>query len=266
MRITTWNINSVRLRAGLLPHLVKAHDPDVICLQETKVQDAQFPHEAFEELGYVHRHIHGQKAYNGVAILSRLPFAETGIVHWADKEDRRHCHVVMENGLEVHNFYIPAGGDEPNPDINEKFAHKLQFLDEMADWAKGRARDDLKAVLVGDFNIAPSENDVWSHKQLRNVVSHTETEIIRLAAVQRAGNFTDAIRAHLPEPEKIFTWWSYRSKDWRKGNRGRRLDHIWTTPALDAALGEVQVDVDARDWEKPSDHVPVTLQLKLEGL
>ena len=261
MRVTTWNINSVRLRIGLMPHLIRAQNPDVICLQETKTPDDAFPHKTFEELGFVHRHIHGMKGYNGVAIVSKRPFADVGTRDWAGKQDCRHCFVVFDAGVEVHNFYIPAGGDEPDPAINEKFAHKLRFLEDLCDWWRDRRHADLKSVLLGDFNIAPSENDVWSHKQLRNTVSHTEPEITRLAALQRSGDFIDAVRKICPEPEKLYSWWSYRAKDWRQSARGRRLDHIWVTPALADAVTGAEIEVDARDWLKPSDHVPVTVTL-----
>ena len=261
MRLTTWNINSVRLRIGLMKNLVKARDPDVICLQETKTPDDAFPHKAFEELGFVHRHIQGMKGYNGVAIVSKRPFADAGTRDWVGRQDCRHCFVVFEDGVEVHNFYIPAGGDEPDPEKNDKFAHKLQFLEDLCDWWRDRRHPDLKSILAGDFNIAPSQNDVWSHTQLRNTVSHTEPEITRLAAFRRSGDFIDAVRKIHPEPEKLYSWWSYRAKDWRKSNRGRRLDHIWVTPALADAVTGAEIDLDARDWIKPSDHVPVTVTL-----
>ena len=125
-----------------------------------------------------------------------------------------------------------------------------------------------KSVLVGDFNVAPGEHDVWSHKQLLKVVSHTPVEVEALAKVQAAHDWTDVARALTPEDEKLYSWWSYRARDWKKSNRGRRLDHIWVSPALkDAATKKgragFKIHEDCRSWERPSDHAPVSLKLAL---
>jgi hypothetical protein len=142
-------------------------------------------------------------------------------------------------GIELHNFYIPAGGDEPDVETNPRFAHKMEFLARTTDYFAARNTSQDKIVILGDFNIAPYEHDVWSHKQLLKVVSHTPGEVDALNAMLAAGDFIDVAREIIPEPEKIYTWWSYRSKDYRASNRGRRLDHIWVTPALkDAALAK----------------------------
>src|ERR1051325_6718276 len=181
MKLATWNINSVRLRLNLVTRFLRAHQPDVLCLQETKVVDWLFPRRRLAELGYVHQAIRGQKGYHGVAILSRLPFARIEGKDFCGKQDCRHVAVTFENGLELHNFYVPAGGDLPDPAANPKFAHKLQFLDEMTAWFASRRRSADQLILVGDLNIAPLESDVWSHKQLLDVVSHTPVEVARLA-------------------------------------------------------------------------------------
>tara|TARA_B100000674_G_scaffold462948_1_gene443443 strand:+ start:9522 stop:10337 length:816 start_codon:yes stop_codon:yes gene_type:complete len=265
LKIVSWNINSVRLRIEQVIKFLEDQQPDALCLQELKCPDEHFPHDAFEAAGYVHRHNHGMKSYNGVAIISRLPFVETDIKHFCGKEDRRHCMAKFENGVELHNFYIPAGGDEPDPAINEKFAHKLSFIDEMTSWWSDRraADPDRKAVLVGDFNIAPSENDVWSHKQLLKVVSHTPVEVEILEKFRQSGDFIDAVREVVPEPEKLFSWWSYRARDWRASNKGRRLDHVWMTPNMAGTVRTASVYDLARDWEKPSDHAPVVVEFNL---
>ncbi len=260
MRIVTWNINSVRLRAPLVQRLAAEIAPDVLCLQETKVVDDLFPHDALADL-YPHRHVRGMKSYNGVAILSRIPFQKIGGRDWCGRTDARHVSVTFAGGVELHDFYVPSGGDEPDPDINEKFAHKLQFLDEMAAWWRDQARPRAKRILVGDLNIAPLETDVWSHKQLLDVVSHTPVEVDRLAQVQAAHGWVDAVRHFVPESEQLYTWWSYRARDWRASNRGRRLDHIWVTPPLTKKLEAASVFADARDWPKASDHVPVVVDL-----
>src|SRR5262249_29496958 len=125
LKLATWNINSVRLRASLVRRFLKAHGPDLLCLQEIKTPDAFFPGTVFKKLGYVHQAVKGQKGYHGVAILSRLPFKKTESLSFCGKDDSRHMSVVLENGLELHNFYVPAGGDIPDPKLNPKFAHKL---------------------------------------------------------------------------------------------------------------------------------------------
>ncbi|SMH56023.1 exodeoxyribonuclease III [Azospirillum agricola] len=262
MRIATWNINSVRMRLDLLFRLMEEERPDVICLQETKVVDADFPLAPIVERGYAHTHIHGMKSYNGVAILSRLPFESHDVRHWCGKQDCRHALAHLPGGIELHSVYIPAGGDIPDPAVNEKFAHKLRFLDEMTDWLRTQRSPDRRMVLVGDLNIAPLEQDVWSHKELLSVVSHTPIEVEKLTAMQNSVGWVDAMRHFVPPDEKLYTWWSYRAKDWAASNRGRRLDHVWVTPPLKDALRGQRVLRDARGWEpKPSDHVPVIVDL-----
>ena len=191
MRIATWNINSVRLRINKVAEFAKANNPDIICLQETKVVDDLFPLKAVLEMGYPHIAINGMKSYNGVAILSRFP---------------------------------------------------------------------LKNV---QLNIAPLETDVWSHKQLLKVVSHTPVEVDKLRKVQHTLNWTDAVRHFIPEDETLFSWWSYRARDWDKSDRGRRLDHVWVTPPLKNRLKSATVLRAARGGEKPSDHVPVIVDFEL---
>jgi len=264
VRIATWNINSVRLRLPLVLRLLEEHAPDVLCLQETKCIDDAFPLKDFAAAGYQHAHIHGMKSYNGVAILSKLPLEGKAIQHWCEKQDCRHVTAMLPGGVELHNFYIPAGGDIPDPAVNDKFAHKLRFVDEMAEWFPRERSSDRKMVLVGDLNIAPLEHDVWSHKQLLDVISHTPIEVEKFTAMQRSVGWVDAIRHFVPEPEKVYTWWSYRAADWAASDRGRRLDHIWVTQPLAPALKGYKILRDARGWEpKPSDHVPVMLDLDL---
>ena len=264
LRIATWNINSIRIRTHLIEQLVKGHNPDIICLQETKCPNDQFPEKFFRSLGYDHFAINGQKGYHGVATISRVPFEATNAKEFCGKGDSRHISTTIKRGVEIHNFYVPAGGDIPDTDKNEKFAHKLDFLQEMTAWFKGRrGKKTNKLVMVGDLNIAPLEHDVWSHKQLLKVVSHTPVEVDHLAAVQNSHSWIDVTRSENPEPEKLFTWWSYRSPDWTKNDRGRRLDHIWVTPALEKQASNVEIVRDARSWERPSDHVPVLMSLKI---
>ena len=256
----SWNINSVRLRAPIVVQMAAESGADVICLQETKCPDEAFPFKVFHKAGFDYIHIHGMKAYNGLAILSKIPFDSVEIHHRVGKQDCRHIEATV-NGVEIHNLYIPAGGDEPDPVINEKYKHKLDFVDEMADfWGKKRSKDS-KIVALGDFNIAPHEHDVWSSKQLRNVVSHTEPEITSLLKMQDIIGFVDVARHFIPMDEKSYSWWSYRNKDWKKSNRGRRLDHIWVTKPLEEMLQNYKVFSHARDWVKPSDHAPIMIEI-----
>ena len=263
MRIATWNINSVRLRINRVAAFAQANSPDIICLQETKVMDDLFPLEAVQGMGYSHVAISGMKSYNGVAILSRVPLKNVTRRDWCGKSDCRHISATVPGGVEVHNFYVPAGGDEPDRKKNEKFGHKLDFLDEMTGWFMANRTKRKKMVLVGDLNIAPLETDVWSHKQLLKVVSHTPIEVEKLGNLQETLNWTDAVRQFTPEEEKLFSWWSYRARDWDSSDRGRRLDHVWVTPPLKKTLKGATVLREARGGEKPSDHVPVIVDFEL---
>jgi len=266
VKITTWNINSVRLRMPLVARFLKEKAPDVLCLQETKCRDAEFPSSDFRALGYGHLAINGQKGYHGVAIASKRPLRLLGKRDFCDKGDARHVAAEVEakgGPIVVHNFYVPAGGDEPDAAINPKFAHKLDFLDEMRAWMTRERVSDGRVALVGDLNIAPLEHDVWSHKALLKVVSHTPIEVEKLNAVFHAGAWIDAMRHFVPAQEKLYTWWSYRASDWAASDRGRRLDHILVSQALGGALKELDVLRAARGWERPSDHVPTTVELAL---
>jgi exodeoxyribonuclease-3 len=263
LRITSWNANSVRLREAVLTRIVDEIRPDVLCLQETKVEDRIFPVQLAERLGFPFHYLHGQKAYHGVAVLSRLPLVDCTFHRWCGIDHSRHAVVGLPGGIELHNLYIPAGGDVPDRARNPKFAHKLDMLAELASWFETHRADSRKLVVLGDLNIAPLETDVWSHRQLLDVVSHTPVEVAALGRLQASHGFVDAIRAIIPPQQKLYSWWSYRAEDWEKSDRGRRLDHIWLSPALAPALRDAHIRRDARGWEKPSDHVPVTVDLDI---
>lgn len=264
LRLSTWNINSVRLRIEQVEKFVDEVQPDVLCLQEIKVETLKFPQKAFRKMGYTHMAVAGQKGYHGVAILSRVPLEQQTQINWCAKGDARHTQVTLPGGVELHNFYVPAGGDEPDPVSNDKFAHKLDFVDEMTrHFGSIKAGRNKPMIIVGDLNIAPLECDVWSHKQLLKVVSHTPVEVEKLTEVQNSLDFVDAVRHFIPPPEPVFSWWSYRSKDWRASNRGRRLDHIWVTPVLKDSLESISLQGHTRDWARPSDHIPITVELDI---
>lgn len=260
MKLITWNINSVRLRLPLLLHVLKTERPDVVCLQETKCPDEAFPMDTVNRAGYI-AHINGMKSYNGVAILSRTAIDAPKIHPRAGRHDCRHISGVID-GITIHNIYIPAGGDIPDRNINEKFGHKLDFIDDVGTWFARTHKKDARAVVMGDFNVAPMEHDVWSHRALLDVVSHTPIEVEKLTRFQNQLGWVDTSRAFVPPDEKCYTWWSYRNQDWKKSNRGRRLDHVWVTPALQPALRKHKIMVQARDFDKPSDHVPVVVELR----
>jgi exodeoxyribonuclease III len=269
LSIATWNINSVRLRHDLVAQFAAGHRPDILCLQETKVPDDRFPLKDLQKLGYPFIAFAGQKGYNGVAILSKFPFSAEERKPMCGRDDARHIAVTLSAeakaaaGLTIHNFYVPAGGDVADPDANPKFAHKLQFLAEMTQWSETIATIAAPSVMVGDLNIAPHEHDVWSHKQLLDVVSHTPVETQGLLAMQAAGAWIDAVRVHKPLSEKVYSWWSYRAADWNAANKGRRLDHVWLSSGLSGALREAMILREARGWERPSDHVPVVAMLEM---
>lgn len=265
MRILTWNINSVRLRLPLLAALLKKERPDVFCLQETKTEDQFFPVDALCDLGYTHHHFTGIKSYNGVAIFSRHPLDQKSIYKRCGRDDARHISARIKDksgSFELHNIYIPAGGYEADPDTNDKFKHKLDFIDELAKWFGKERNAKAPMIAVGDLNVAPFENDVWDHKKMLSVVSHTPMETSRFAKFKEAVGFIDAIRHFVPEDKKLYSWWSYRAPDWETADKGRRLDHILVTKKLEGRLKGQKTLRDARGWTQPSDHVPVILDLK----
>jgi len=235
---------------------------DIICLQELKAQQEQIDIDAFIKLGYKYSYIRGEKAYNGVGIFSKIPLTNIQMLDFGGNNQARHIMGVLPNGTELHNFYVPAGRDEPDPINNPSFAHKLQYMDDIIEyWNK---RKNVSVIILGDLNIAPYEHDVWSHKQLLKVISHTPLETERMGKLKDTQNFIDSGRHFVDMNEKLYSWWSYRNKDWKKSNRGRRLDHIWLTPDLGDKLISYNGWSAARDWVKPSDHVPITIEVDLE--
>ena len=266
LRVASWNINSVRLRAEQVARFVAEQSVDVICLQEIKCREAEFPTAAFVEAGLPHLRIAGQKGWHGVAIASRLPIADAPALDVCREAHARAVGAVIK-GVEIQNFYIPAGGDIPDRGLNAKFDHKLDFFERLT--AEMSRRDPAAPLIIaGDFNVAPGENDVWNHKFMLKVVSHTPPEIEAMADLKGSLGFIDLAREATPEPEKLFSWWSYRAADFRASNRGLRLDHIWVTPGLRAAAqaagpSATRIHDDIRAWERPSDHAPVTADLIL---
>ena len=258
LKIASWNINSVRARPALVEQLIADEQPDVLCLQETKACDDVFPAELFHRRGYRHHQLNGQRMHHGVAILSRVPLHEPGRHDWQDNGEARHVGARLDCGIRIENVYVPAGGDIPDRTVNSKFGQKLDFIERMTRWSESL---NEPTIILGDFNVAPLECDVWSHKALINVVSHTPIEVEALDRLQLAHDWIDIGRRFIPAPERCFTWWSYRSPDWTKNDRGRRLDHMWASPELADHLVAHRVLEPCRNWERPSDHVPLILEI-----
>ncbi len=254
LTIATWNINSIRLRMPIVEQFLKAHQPDILCLQETKCPNDLFPHAPLEALGY--RHI----AYPRPEGLSRGrdPFtpAHRGNRGTARLLQHRRQPSPLGDLHRRRQAYSPAqllcacGGDEPDRTINPKFGHKLDFLEEMK-LLNADADAGISSILVGDLNIAPLEHDVWSHKQLLKIVSHTPVETEGMLAMMTGGNWVDLMRQHTPEPTKLYTWWSYRAQDWANRRPWPRLDHIWSSADLAPHLTDMQILREARGWERP---------------
>jgi len=266
LRICTWNVNSVRLRHEQAARFMREEAPDVLCLQEIKCRNGEFPLNAFRDMGLPHVKIVGQKGWHGVAIASALPIEDAEPLEVC-REKHARCVGVKVAGVEIHNFYIPAGGDIADREANAKFDHKLDFYEQLT---AGLSTRDPKAPLaiVGDLNVAPGEFDVWNHRYMSRVVSHTPVEVEAFRAMEGSLGLIDLLRCTRPEPEKLASWWSYRAKDFRQSSRGLRLDHILVSPGLrDAAfrLGApaARVHDDVRGWERPSDHAPVSADLVL---
>jgi exodeoxyribonuclease-3 len=259
LRVATWNVNSLRQRLEHLARFDQAERPDVVCLQETKVADGSFPEKEIEALGFEHLVFAGQKAHNGVAIASRRPIEAHGCRVWCAKDDKRHIYARIA-GVEVHCFYVPSGGPLPDPERNPRFAHKLAFLEEMTHWAAAEAKA-RPLLLVGDLNVAPLDTDVWNHKRLVRSVGHTPRESEALLGVLTAGHFVDAPRRFVPETEPLYTWWGYRFPASFEKNYGWRLDHAWASTSLAPRLESVKVVSETRTWDRPSDHVPVVVEL-----
>ena len=260
LKIASWNINSIRARIDIVERFLTEESPDILCLQETKVRDTEFPDVLFRRLGYKHLMICGQPMHHGVAIISKIPIHEEDRLDWQANGEARHVGVRLASGIRLENVYVPAGGDIPDRAQNPKFGQKLDFIERMTRWSETCR---VPTVLVGDLNIAPLECDVWSHKQLLNVVSHTPIEVAALTGLQQSNDWVDLGRHFFPPPQRLHTWWSYRSPDWTRNDRGRRLDHMWATGEVAKLAVRHKVFEPCRAWTRPSDHVPLMTEFSL---
>lgn len=250
MRLVTWNVNSVRARQERLLAWLARHQPDVVCLQETKVEDPHFPTAAFAELGYSCL-VYGQKTYNGVAILSREEAAEVirGFPGEAIEGGRRLLTAIIA-GVRVVNVYVPNGGEVDLPTYHAKLA----WLAALSQWLDDLADPGAELVLCGDFNVAPDDRDVWDPEAWRGRILFSDLEKQALQRLLEWG-LVDLVRLHYPEGG-VYTWWDYRKGAFHRG-WGLRLDHIFATAPLAARCRRVTVDREERKGEKPSDHAPV---------
>jgi exodeoxyribonuclease-3 len=260
MKIATWNINGIKARLDTVRTWLGSASPDIACLQEIKCVTEAFPSEMFEELGY-NVAVHGQKGFNGVALLSKLPFDETD-AHLAGDEDdaqARYLEAVVSvpsGVLRVVNLYLPNG----NPVETEKYDYKLAWMERL----KARARELLAyeepLVIAGDYNVIPQPDDVYDPS------AWTEDALFKLETRNRFRSLlnlglTDAFRACHDEPHR-YTFWDYQAGAWQK-NRGLRIDHLLLSPQAADRLAACEIDTTPRGWEKPSDHVPIWIELAL---
>ena len=235
LTVLTWNINSVRLRIdNLSPPRRRARSPTSSACRRPRRRTSFSRAKRSRRWAIATSHIHGMKGYNGVAILSRVPLDERARRELVRARGLPPCHRRAAGRHRAAQHLRPGRRRRAGPDENPKFAHKLRFLDELTRWFAGKRAAQKQMMLVGDLNIAPLETDVWSHKQLLTVVSHTPIEVEKLGRLQAAAEFVDAVRHFVPPEQRLYTWWSYRNRDWAASDRGRRLDHVWVTPGLQA--------------------------------
>jgi len=260
MKIATWNINGVKARINLLCDWLEQNAPDVVCLQEIKCLDENFPAERIEELGY-HTAVHGQKSYNGVALLSKHPLEDVsrGLPGADDDEQSRYIEAVISTktgALRVASIYLPNG----NPAPGEKYDYKLAWMERLTAHARSLMVHEEPLVLAGDYNVIPTPDDVhdpkaWAEDALFLLDTRKKfRELINLG-------FTDAFRACSAEPGR-YSFWDYQAGAWQKDN-GIRIDHLLLSPQAADRLRAADIDRRPRGWEKPSDHTPVWCELAL---
>lgn len=253
MKLATWNVNSLAVRLPQLLDWLAQHQPDAVVLQETKLTDDKFPHEALSAAGY-HPQWFGQKTYNGVALLSRTP-AEGIVKNIVGVEDEQ-ARVIAGtvDGVRVIGAYFP-NGQAPGSD---KFAYKMHWLDGLRAWLAQELAAHPQLVLMGDFNIAPEDRDVYDPVAWAGQIHCTPEERGHFAALLEMG-LVDAFRL-FEQPPKSWSWWDYRNLAFRK-NQGLRIDHILVSPALKARVTACHIDKLPRKNERPSDHAPVVVEL-----
>lgn len=259
MRIATWNVNSIRPRLDQLLTWLDEADIDVACLQETKVVDADFPAEPLREAGYVHQALHGQKTYNGVAILSRHPLEDVA-VNFLDGEPDAQTRIVRAtvDGVRIIDVYVPNGA----PLGSEKFKYKLDWLSRLTAELHDHADPQQELLLCGDLNIAPGDADVHDPFEAEGKILFTPLEREAFQALLGWG-LVDSWRKKNPFGAE-YSWWDYRNNGFRY-NHGFRIDHILVTKPLMRRVRKVEIDRTPRGWDRPSDHTPVVVTLRPRG-
>ena len=253
--LATWNVNSIRMRLPRLLAWLERRRPDVVCLQETKVEDADFPLAELAALGY-QALLNGQRAYNGVAILSQAPPADS-LRAWPDgvEDPQRRLLGATIEGVRVLNVYAPNGGEVGS----DKYTYKLEWYRRLRAFLDQAVDPAAPVVLCGDLNVAPEDRDVWDPDQWRGQTLCTEPERAAFRSLTAWG-FQDALRLHQPETGGLYTWWDYRAGAFHRG-WGLRIDHVLLTAPLAARSAAVEIDRAERKGAKPSDHAPVVLTL-----
>jgi len=262
MRIATWNVNSVRQRLDHLVAWLKERAPDIVCLQEIKCVDDAFPREPLEALGY-NVAVHGQKTFNGVALLSKLPFDEVAPGLIGDESDvqARFLEALVSTKagvLRVVSLYLPNG----NPPTTDKYTYKIKWMERLTHFARERLKLEEPMLLCGDYNVIPTPADARRPEVWVNDALFLPTTREKFRSLMNLG-FTDAVRA-VSDSNDLFTFWDYQAGAFQK-NDGIRIDHVLMSPqATDRFVG-AGIDKHVRGWEKPSDHVPVYVDLDIEG-
>lgn len=262
MRIATWNVNSIRQRLDSLQAWLKERAPDIVCLQEIKCQDDAFPREPLEALGY-NVAVHGQKTFNGVALLSKLPFDEVAPGLIGDEADvqARFLEALVSTPtgvVRVVSLYLPNG----NPAPGDKYDYKLRWMDRLHAFAADRLKLEEPLVLAGDYNVIPQPIDAKRPEVWVNDALFLPPTRERFRALTNLG-FTDAIRA-VTDDSGVYSFWDYQAGAWQK-NEGIRIDHLLLSPQAADKLTDAGIDKHVRSWDKPSDHVPVWADLAIEG-
>jgi exodeoxyribonuclease-3 len=262
MRIATWNVNSIRQRQDNMVAWLKERGPDIVCLQEIKCVNEAFPRDAFESLGY-NVAVHGQKAFNGVALLSKLPFDEVAPGLIGDKDDvqARFLEALVSTKagvLRVVSLYLPNG----NPPNTDKYTYKLKWMDRLIAFSRERLKLEEPMLLAGDFNVIPTAADARRPEAWTNDALFLPPTRERFRALINLG-LTDAIRA-ASDARDLYTFWDYQAGSWAKDD-GIRIDHLLLSPHAADKLIDAGIDRHVRSWDKPSDHVPVYVDLDIEG-
>ncbi|MCW5689314.1 MAG: exodeoxyribonuclease III [Pseudolabrys sp.] len=262
MRIATWNVNSIRQRLDSLQAWLKERSPDIVCLQEIKCQDDAFPRETFEAMGY-NVAVHGQKTFNGVALLSKYPFDEVAPGLIGDEADVQarflEALVSTKTGVvRVVSLYLPNG----NPAPGDKYDYKLRWMDRLIAFSRERLKLEEPLVLAGDYNVIPAALDAKRPEVWVNDALFLPQTRERFRALINLG-FTDAIRA-VNDAGDVYSFWDYQAGAWQK-NDGIRIDHLLLSPQAADKLTDAGIDKHVRSWDKPSDHVPVYVDLDIDG-